>query len=137
MPTQDIKAPPSSLSDAINMLMENPAIISSVASALGNLSSVNEGQTESAPAQDESAVKAEAPQSPQPDLSSLVSTLTPLMSGLSGSKNSGRSRGSTETDRREALLYALKPYVSEGRREAIDYIIRISRMSEVLKTIQS
>ena len=136
MSTQDTKQPPSSLSDAINMLMENPSIISSVASALGNLSVSGDSQATNtvAEAQNEPDAGKEARASPPPDLSALAATLTPLMSGR---RNSERRQGETDADRREALLCALKPYVSEGRREAIDYIIRISRMSEALKTIQS
>ena len=136
MSTQDTKQPPSSLSDAINMLMENPSIISSVASALGNLSVSGDSQATNtvAEAQNEPDAGKEARAFPPPDLSALAATLTPLMSGR---RNSERRQGETDADRREALLCALKPYVSEGRREAIDYIIRISRMSEALKTIQS
>lgn len=149
MPPQDTKGQSSSLSDAINMLMANPEIISTVASALGNMPQRSENtsktedldvsnvqQTEGQEiATDSTATSAAAP---TPDLSALISTLSPLMSGLSGgSHSSEKTRNDTEAHRREALLCALKPYVSEGRRDAIDYIIRISRMSEVLKTIQS
>ena len=142
MPTQDIKGAPSSLSDAINMLMENPEIISSVASALGNISQTKESGSDTASEHIEKEETASADQgresaAPQtPDLSALVSSLSPLMMRLSGSHPSGRTTAKTEVDRREALLCALKPYVSEGRQEAIDYILRISRISEVLKTIQ-
>ena len=36
----------------------------------------------------------------------------------------------------EALLCALRPYLSEGRRQALDAMIRISRLSESLRSLQ-
>ena len=36
----------------------------------------------------------------------------------------------------EALLCALRPYLSEGRRQALDTMIRISRLSETLRSLQ-
>ena len=37
--------------------------------------------------------------------------------------------------RRESLLIALKPYLSKERCEAIDQMLRISRISEILKNM--
>ena len=36
---------------------------------------------------------------------------------------------------RSALLCALKPYLSSDRRQAIDYIIKLDRLGDVLKTL--
>lgn len=36
----------------------------------------------------------------------------------------------------EALLCALRPYLGEGRRQALDAMIRISRLSESLRSLQ-
>lgn len=143
MPDPSSISPPSSLSDAISRLMENPEIISTVASALGNMSA-----QKNEPPPPDTGVSAEAteaeqtstsPSQPAPDLSALATSLVPLMSGLGGGSRSysKKSDNCSETERREALLCALKPYVSESRREAIDYIIRISRISELLKPNQS
>lgn len=42
------------------------------------------------------------------------------------------SKGS---DSRTALLCAMKPYLSEDRRVAVDYIVKLSRLGEILKTL--
>ena len=139
MSLQDTKGQPASLSDAINMLMENPQIISSVASALGNMSQGGASATDKASTPD--VEKTEVPpvdRTPASiDLSSLISSISPLISGTSQDRQHSTYGKGSESRQREALLYALKPYVSQSRQDAIDYIIKISRMSEVLKTIGS
>lgn len=126
--------PPPDLGAAIERLMANPELISTVASVLGNtkpsppketapadteqgqlpsLASSAEAKTESAP--------------PSPDLQKLVATLSPLISGASGAK---------QDDPRACLLRALKPYVSPARREAIDTMIHLSLLSDALRQIR-
>lgn len=38
-------------------------------------------------------------------------------------------------DRRAALLCAMKPYLSHDRQQAVDYIIKLSRLGDILKTL--
>lgn len=139
MPTSESGGTPPSLSDAISRLMENPEIISTVASALGNISAAKTAPAEE-PAKEGAATAASTSAEPMPegDLSSLVSSLAPIMSGISGLGGNRSTQHSdlhaSDLQKREELLCALKPYVSEGRRDAIDYIIRISRVSELLKS---
>ena len=38
-------------------------------------------------------------------------------------------------DSRTALLCALKPYLGEDRRRAIDYIVKLSKLGDILKTL--
>ena len=140
MPTSESAGAPPSLSDAIAKLMENPEIISTVASALGNITAPKASPPNESHEEAEESPPTEEPQPSitSPELSSLVSKLAPIMSGLSGSGGGSahsvrKSELSADLKRREELLCALKPYVSDGRREAIDYIIRISRVSELLK----
>lgn len=45
--------------------------------------------------------------------------------------HSGRRGG----DRRAELLCALKPYLCEERRQAIDYVIKLDRLGDVLKSL--
>ncbi len=76
MPAQDIKAPQPSLSDAINMLMANPQIISTVASALGNVSPKNGEKTDAERSgnehsKEDSAEPPKTADAPAPDLSAL------------------------------------------------------------------
>ena len=140
MPTQDPlqMGAPTSLSDAISKLMENPEIISTVASALGSMSAQRPTAAKAEGSDSSANPEQSAASSASPDLSSIVTGLAPLMSGMGAKQphlHEKNDKGS-EAVRREALLCALKPYVSESRREAIDYIIRISRISELLKPNQ-
>ena len=117
-----------SLSDAIEKLMANPEIISMVASALGNSATkedTNNGEGEEA--------KAVSIPTPPPDVGSIISALSPLLSGVQKSGSGKNHEGSDASKNREALLYALRPYISQGRREAIDYILQLSRITELLK----
>lgn len=141
---------PPSLSDAIERIMANPELISMVASTLGAKPPTLEQKTEPRDVPQESSdgietddrseindKSANAEPSP-PDLASMVTSLAPILSGLRG--GGGRADGirqeHSEAKRREALLCALKPYVSDGRREAIDYIIRISEVTELIRHIK-
>lgn len=57
-------------------------------------------------------------------LSDLVQTLSPLI------KNTPSHSG--ETERRNKLLAALKPYVNENRREVIDTVMSLSKITNIL-----
>ena len=139
MPTSESVGTPPSLSDAVTRLMENPEIISKVAAALGNMSAPKAVSSDASEKEVEDTVASAESKNTDasPDLSALVSKLAPIMSGLSGSgvstPSDRKNEFSSDLRRREELLCALKPYVSDGRREAIDYIIRISRVSELLR----
>lgn len=61
------------------------------------------------------------------DSAALVSRLAPLLSG-------NTSLGGKEDDR-ACLLRALKPYLSHGRSEAIDYIIRFASIAKLLRNL--
>ncbi len=92
-------------------------------------------------------------------LPSLISSIKPVIEMLS---SGGFSTGGTQTsekqpqgdsisvgnmqhkpaashknsdDSRAALLCAMKPYLSQDRQNAIDYIIKISRLGDILKTL--
>ena len=123
-------SPPPALNDAIEKLMANPQLISMVASALGAAKPQTSAPPPqepppSLPAQDSPPPPSEA-QAP-PELGPLVATLAPLLSGVGAAKTD---------DPRACLLRALKPYVSPARREAIDTMIRLSFLSDVLRQIK-
>ena len=124
------------IADAIEKIKANPEIISAVASALGvgGTQSTGADSVEEKP-EAEAKAPAEAQQTNAHatsglNLGNLVSSLAPMLSTIGGAKGGGRSLSDKN---REALLCALKPYVSEERREAIDYMIRISQISDMLK----
>lgn len=45
------------------------------------------------------------------------------------------STSAKDVDSRSALLCALKPYLSRDRQNAIDYIIKLSKLGDILKTL--
>ena len=81
-----------------------------------------------------------------------VSTMAPLlksfMPGAGGpSRDKGYDKGHGGGDgsfggkhhgcaRREALLLALKPYLSPARCEAVDYFIRLARVGDAIRALQ-
>lgn len=60
-------------------------------------------------------------------LPELLSVMKPL---LGGAKDTG------QTDKKLALLCALKPYLSPKRCETIDYITKVSKLGDTLKHIK-
>lgn len=85
-------------------------------------------------------------------LPDLISVVSPLLSGLSLGGNAtapsspslqsqAKPTGAiTQTQSREvqnsnALLCALKPYLKKERQDAIDYMIKLSRLGDILKTL--
>ena len=45
------------------------------------------------------------------------------------------SKSTSVTDRRTALLCAMKPYLSQDRQNTVDYILKLSRLGDILKTL--
>lgn len=128
-------APPA-LSDAIEKIMANPELISMVASVLGRGKAQETSKEESvdggdlavrAPSDEQGEAVANDASLQRGDLSEMVASVLPLLTGTKG-------KGRADSDS-ACLLRALKPYVSEGRREAIDAMIRISEFSEILKKL--
>ncbi len=76
-----------------------------------------------------------APGLPDDEFSSLLQSINaaaPLLHGVSGALSGKRSEGFLV---REKFLLSLKPYLSKTRCEAIDYLLRIARLSDVLHTL--
>ncbi len=121
-------AMPPQFSELLGKVLANPEIINTVASALSQ-TSPPASKEDTAVGNDEAraaAVSANA-------LPEGISDKLPELTRLLGPMLSGTSAGGDK--KKEALLYAVRPYLSDGRRQAIDYMIRISRISEVLKNI--
>lgn len=121
-PLSDVATSPQ-FSDMLNKVLANPQIISAVASALSG----NGKEAESKPASaDPSVPSADTVKDIQEKIPDVVGILKPLLS-------SGSAIGNAHTDNRSCLLNAIKPYVSKERADAIDYMIKFSRLSEILK----
>ena len=123
------KSEPSALGDIIGRLMSNPEIMSAIASMKGQ-----SPPRETAPEENnESKANEESTETVSSDISSklpeVIEALSPMLLG----KGKGDGKPSPRDDRRICLLRAIKPYVSRGRSEAIDYMIQLSRVTELMK----
>ena len=71
-----------------------------------------------------------------------VSTVAPLLKSFMAREAPPNPHGGTENGahdhgpRREALLVALKPYLSPARCEAVDYFIRLARVGDAIRSLQ-
>ena len=110
-------------SSILNGILSNPEMMAMISSMAGKLKSEN------APAESEAAEASDAAPASAPErLPEAISALAPLLSG-EGVKHSKRDND------RACLLRALKPYLSPGRSEAIDYIIKFSSIADLLKNL--
>ena len=119
------EAPNDAFSSVLNGILSNPEMMSMVSSMAEKLKGGG------APAAEQpSAVKEELPvaAAPQGDALGALSSLAPLLGG-------GFGKTSKADDDRACLLRALKPYLSQGRCQAIEYIIKFSKLSDVLKNL--
>ena len=122
------------IGDVLGKLMAHPEVISYVASAIGADNPMSSASADS-PKSEEATVTSPPP-SPS-DQKAALSSLAPILSGLSKSmESSKRAGGHAQQDSRTALLIALKPFVSKNRCEAIDQLLQFSKLAELLKTMR-
>ncbi|MBQ8331663.1 MAG: hypothetical protein IJX94_04115 [Clostridia bacterium] len=124
------------IAGAMETILAHPELISMVASALGGTPKGADGKSdaeqEAVAPSEPSDTPVSVTEDPSEKVSDVMATLSPLLTGLSKGKLGG---GRGEDDKRACLLRALKPYVSQGRREAIDYMITLSRITDLLKQL--
>ncbi|MBQ8341820.1 MAG: hypothetical protein IJY22_05535 [Clostridia bacterium] len=73
-----------------------------------------------------------------------ISAMAPLVRGFLGTDREGpheadgtfKGQGRGDCRRREALLLALKPYLSPARCAAVDYFIRLARVGDAIRSLQ-
>lgn len=140
------------LSGAIDKLLSNPAALSSI---LGMLKSPDKKLPDAPATESKSGEAISALLSgdaggsdvlsgllSNPEILSklpaMIETLKPILSNASENKssavpNSSERKTASDSKKRIALLSALKPYMSKERCEAIDYIIKISQLTDMFK----
>ena len=129
---------PNDFSAMLDKVLSNPEILTTVASALSGVSSNGGAEASNKDTEKPSAEQSVAAPAPldtdamMQKLPQMMKMLSPMLSG-SGAKN--HSPAHDPSDKRTCLLLAIKPYLSPERCEAIDYIIKFSKLSEILKTI--
>lgn len=139
-PTNNISAPPSPEStvthdqrgDLASLLLSNPTLLEklpsliSLAKPLIGLLSTPSSKIGTS---DETAVQ------PASAINTSGSSPTKAVGAFETTKESNPSAKHNESDCRAALLCAMKPYLSADRRDAIDYIIKLSRLGDLLKSL--
>lgn len=113
------------LQGAVQSILSNPAF----GQILGQLQGKGEEE------QKNSAMPAITPEMMQ-KLPQMMSALAPLVGGAGKEKSSGGSaKEGHEGEKRKRLLAALRPYLSDGRRDAVDQILKVTEMTDLLGTL--
>lgn len=119
---------PEGISAALDKLLANPQLMGMVASALKDSSPTPTSEQVASEASPPESVPASATASDPPVFS--PDAILPLIGKLS------RTSESSGNAKHEALLCAIKPYLNPKRCQAIDGIIRISKMSAIVKQLK-
>ena len=106
------------LSKIVEVIMQNPELITTISSLITSSSESTQNQSD-----DETAKTSEAPAT-----EAVASPITPQSRPIAAATDPQSAR----SPRRE-LLGALKPYLSESRRAAIDSMISISDVLSMMK----
>ncbi len=67
---------------------------------------------------------------------SVLAAFSSMLGGMNIGQGGSRRTEDEERKRRCALLSALKPYLNPHRRETIDYMLGIDRLSDALRTVK-
>jgi hypothetical protein len=117
------------LSSILGGLMANKELVSKI----GEI--VNNSQTEPSTSSSADSTASIDGLLSNPDimakLPDVISAIKPLMAG-----EKTHETGKSSLDRRIGLLMAMKPYLSPKRCEAIDYIAKMSKLSETVKGLK-
>ena len=112
---------PQESGDILSSLLSNPELMAKIPQIISLLSPMLSGFF--------SGQKEEKRDSDAQKVSSLASTPP------SSSAHLPIPKSTSHTDSRAALLCAIKPYLCADRQAAVDYIIKLSRLGEILKTL--
>ena len=141
----EINSATSPLSASLSTLLSNPEIMEKLSAVLSSLGAG--GTVAPPPPQDNNNIKNTTntatseensadlsdniPTNSAGDISALMSKIPSVLSLLSENKEGGTMLDHNQ----KALLSALRPYLSEKRRELIDLFIKMDRFGSIFKTI--
>ena len=124
MPEQNLNALLSG--GGFSSLLQNPEIAAKLPRIMEALKPVMEEmrseQAENTPKTEENAAPAAA-------------ASTDLTKLLAGASQKGSEKQRSGSARRCALLHALEPYLSDSRREAMEYILKVSTLIDILSEV--
>ena len=115
--SSDQSAAANGSADILTSLLSNPELITKLPTIIASIKPIIEILGKSGADSNESVSVASLPQKSEP------------VSAHATKSDKGAS------DSRTALLCAMKPYLGEDRRQAIDYIVKLGRLGEILKTL--
>ena len=125
--------------DILSSLLSNPELIAKLPSIIATvkpiielLGSTSLGGIGSGVIGGSATAAVGAPASATNTQNSIPETLSADDKAIPASVSHSGSKGG---DRRAELLCALKPYLCEERRQAIDYVIKLGRLGDVLKSL--
>ena len=113
------------LQGAVESILASPAF----SQILGQLHGKSGEEETKAP-----AVPAITPEMMQ-KLPQMMSALAPLVGGKGEGKSSGGKKELNEGEKRKRLLSALRPYLSDNRRDALDQVLKVTEMTDLLGTL--
>lgn len=114
------------LSGIMNMLSGNPELMKMASGILSGL-------PKSDPPDPPIAQSVEAsPPPPEFDPTLFAKTVAPLLSGQPGIAK----KPSPNDERRCALLKALRPYLSPERRDAVDQMLKFSKLTDLIRAFE-
>ena len=119
-------APPDGLSGLLASITENPEVMEKIAAVVGEPSDntpKNVGEVLG-----NSDLMSKLPE--------VMAILRPLVTESRDAPPPKKDGKNDAAGRRMALLFALKPYLSPRRCEAIDYMARIGKLGDLLKHLQ-
>ena len=117
-------------------ILSDPETMSRLSGILGGIKENGEADSESQPASAGGIADILENNELMAKLPEVIAALRPMM-GAPPKKEAPPKDGEPKANnKRLALLYALKPYLSPRRCEAIDYFARMSKMGDIIKNIK-
>ena len=123
-PQEAIPSPGTGGGDLLSSLLSNPELISKLPAILSGVKPILD-------------ILKSTGAAPQGIPSPAVPTSAAITPNTETKKDTPASlvHRSHASDSRTALLCAMKPYLSRDRQNAIDYIVKIGRLGDILKTL--
>ncbi len=116
------------LSGAVQSILENPAFAKLAADLAAGEKKEPDAPTQSGTPQLSPEMLSRLP--------GMMSAMAPLLSGMQGKggapQKDGKGGDGGDAERRKRLLSALKPYLSSTRKDAIDSILKVTEMTDLL-----
>ena len=131
------------MSDIFSKIMANPDFMQVVSELKSNINNTSENTSE--PEESNKVQSSENSENNETAFSlppEIMSKLPQLLSSFSTINTISNSENKKSLDKpsssnHKKLLYALKPYLSKSRQEAIDNILRITEITDVIGKISS